>query len=434
MKSTYSLILLVSALSGLGLTSCLLCTQVCAKPAWKAGRLTLISKQVLDAPSPLHGASFQSANAFYVTGKGVEMVGPKGRSMDNGRTWTPFTPTPDPMQSLQPANHRRDMLNAHWVDPINGLLLHLLPSFDAENNPNELEPLIASYCYYVRYRVSADKGATYLFDEPMVQNGYSAEHPFPGVWAKKNGYYLGDIGSVPIRTRKGNILIPTQVSPLGSDGRLANPGGGDSTYTDVMIIIGKWKKDKHIDWYATSLISGDPAKSTRGMIEPTLTELPDGRILCVMRGSNGGSKDRDYQIPTYRWYSVSADGGFHWSKPNSMKYDTGEAFYSPSSMSQLLRHSNGRIYWIGNISSKICQGNNPRHPLYIGEVNPSSLALVKSTLTMIDGLQPDDTKGVCLSHFLAYEDRETHEIVLPMYRYNLAYTKSKPVLYRIGVR
>jgi hypothetical protein len=80
----------------------------------------------------------------------------------------------------------------------------------------------------------------------------------------------------------------------------------------------------------------------------------------------------------------------------------------------------------------MCRANNPRYPLCIAEVNPNSLALVKSTLTVIDTLQPDDTEGLNLSHVLAHEDRETHEIVLPMYRYNLAYTKNKPVIYRIG--
>lgn len=420
----------------------LLCMGTCAESAkkWEAGELKLISKQVLDVPAPLHGPFFvmdrsrlspSLQGAFYVTKKGVEMVGPKGRSTDNGRTWTPFTSTPDPTKGL-PANYRRETSYSHWVDPVNGLLSHLMLALDVETSPKEHEPPIALSYYYMRYRVSADRGATYLFDEPMVQNGYTVEHPFPRVWTGKNGYFLGDIGSRPIRTRKGDILIPAQVLCLGSDGKMVNPGGGH-TYTDVMIIIGKWKKDKHIYWHTTSFIEGDPAKSTRGMIEPTLAQMPDGRILCVMRGSNGGEKDPEYKIPTYRWYSVSTDSGFHWSKPQPMKYDTGEVFFSPSSMSQLLTHSSGRVYWIGNISDKICRGSHPRYPLYIAEVNPNSLTLVKSTLTMLDTLQPDDTEGLCLSHMLAYEDRENHEIVLPMYRYNQTYTKSKPVIYRIGV-
>ena len=421
------------------LTACiaaLVCACACVESAskqvrkWEAGKLKLIDKQPLDAPSPLHGTCLGYGGALYVMRNGVEMVGSKGRSMDNGRAWTPFTPTPDPMKGI-PANYRREM-PANWVDPANGLLLQVMLALDVETDPNQFEPPIAQFYYYLRYRVSADRGATYLFDEPMVQKGHSVENPFPRVWTGKNGYYLGDCGSIPLRTRKGNVLIPAQASYLGPSGKAENPGGG-WTYTDVMIIIGKWKKDRHIEWYATSFIEADPVKSTRGMIEPTLAEMPDGRILCVMRGSNGGEKDPEWKIPSYRWYSISTDGGFHWSKPEPMKYDTGEVFFSPLSMSQLLTHSNGRIYWIGNISDKQCQGNNPRYPLYIAEVNPNSLTLVKSTLTMLDTLQPDDTEGLNLSHVLAYEDRKTHEIVLPTYRWNQAYTKSKPVIYRIGV-
>ena len=399
------------------------CAAISAK-RWEAGKLRLLSKQVLDAPSPLHGAC-------YVTKTGVEMVGPKGRSKDNGRTWSPFTPTPDPQKGL-PANYRRT-LSTGWVDPVNGLLLQTMLALDVETDPKVSEPRIALSYYYMRYRVSADRGATYLFDEPMTQNGHGVENPFPRVWTSKNGYFLGDVGSRPIRTRAGDVLIPAQACVLGPDGKLANPGGG-WTYTDAMIIIGKWRQDKRIDWHATSFIEGDPAKSTRGMIEPSLAQLPDGRVICVMRGSNGGEKDPDNKIPSYRWYSVSADGGLRWSKPEPMKYDTGEMPFSPSSMSQLLSHSNGRTYWIGNISETICKGNLPRYPLYIAELNPNSLALVRSTLTLIDTIQPDDTEGLHLSHVLAYEDRETHEIVLPMYRNNGKYTKSKPVIYRIGVQ
>jgi len=390
---------------------------------WTAGRISVPRKEILDSASPLQGA-------YYVTKTGVEMVGPSGRSLDNGRTWTPFTPTPDPNKGL-PTGYRRSPL-AGWVDPVNGLLLQMMLALDIATDPDVAEPDVGVTHYYLRYRVSEDKGLSYLLDEPLIQTGHTVPNPFPGVWTGKNAYYIGDVGSIPIRTRKGDILIPGQACVIGDDGKLANPGGG-YTWTEAMIIIGNWKADKRIEWKTASVIKGDPARSTRGMIEPTLAELPDGRVLCVMRGSNGGEKDPGCKLPSYRWYSISDDGGYHWSRPEPMKYDTGEEFFSPSSMSQLLTHSNGRIYWIGNISDKNCQANHPRNPLCIAEVNPKTCTLVKSTLTTIDSLQPEDTEGLSLSHGLAFEDRETHEIVLPMQRNNKTYTKSKPVIYRIAV-
>jgi hypothetical protein len=391
---------------------------------WQPGALKLVSKEVTEQLPLVY-------NAFYVAPTGLEMIGPNGRSLDNGRTWTAFTPTPDPRAGL-PANYRRGAYSG-WVDPVNGLLLQTLLSLDVETDPKVDEPPVGLTHYYLRYRVSADKGATYLFDEPMVQTGMTPEHPFPRVWTGKNGYCLGDAGCRPIRTRAGNILIPAIDFLLGADGKLDSPGGG-FTYSDAMVIIGKWREDKRIEWFAVAFVEGDPARSTRGMDEPSLVEMPDGRILMVMRGSNGGSKDPEYKIPSYRWYAVSGDGGFTWTKPEPWTYDTGEAFFSPASMCELFTHSNGRVYWLGNISASQGQGNNPRYPFWIAEVEPRTLRLVKSTLTMLDTLQPDDAEGVNLSHHLAYEDRETHEIVIPMRRYNLAYTTSKPVVYRVSVK
>ncbi len=390
---------------------------------WKPGKLRLISKQMLDQTPPYY-------RPVYVNKTGVEMIGYGGRSMDNGRTWAPFTPTPSPLAGL-PDSYRRSP-NTAFRDPVNGLLLQIILALDVKTDPNVDEPPVGDTHYYLRYRVSADKGATYLFDEPIFQKGYTVEHPFPTVWTGKNGLQLGDAGNRPIRTRKGNIILPAECLRLGDDGKLANPGGSWS-YCDGVIIIGKWRKDKRIDWFTSSLIVPDPVRTTRGLNEPTIAEMPDGRILLVARGSNGGSKDPNYKLPAYRWHAVSRDGGFTWSGLEPWTYDTGEPFFSPCAMSELFTHSNGRTYWIGNISDTNCRGNMPRYPLWIVEVNPKSLLPVKSTLTMIDTLQPEDTEGVNLAHHFAYEDRENHDIVIPMHRFNGDYTKSKPVVYRIGV-
>ena len=101
------------------------------------------------------------------------------------------------------------------------------------------------------------------------------------------------------------------------------------------------------------------------MVEPTIIELDDGRILCVMRGSN----DARPELPGYRWHCFSEDGGHTFGTPVPWSYDTGEAFYSPSSMSQLLRHSDGRIFWFGTICSENPKGNHPRFPLLVGRVD-----------------------------------------------------------------
>jgi hypothetical protein len=90
--------------------------------------------------------------------------------------------------------------------------------------------------------------------------------------------------------------------------------------------------------------------------EPTLAALTDGRLMMVMRGSN----DKKPSLPGYKWVSFSSDGGFHWSTPKPWTYHNGEPFFSPSACSQLLRHSNGKLFWLGHITAANPRGNRPR--------------------------------------------------------------------------
>jgi hypothetical protein len=392
-----------------------------------SSRFTLKSRQQLEARSPL-------TNACYITPDGLALIANGGFSPDNGRTWTPLKPTPD-FDSGLPHGYRREW-HPPFYDAVTGRVLRIINSMDTPGlDPKIEEPPDALKTYYLRYRVSTDGGKTYLFDEPIVQKGpYSAAEPFAGVKVGRNAIFMGDAGSLPLRTRQGKILVPAQVCLADEKGALWSPGGG-FTYTDVLILIGTWKDDGRMEWETSERVQADPARSTRGMIEPTLAEMPDGRLLLVMRGSNGGTKDREFKIPGYRWYAVSADGGYHWTKPEPWCYEDGTQFFSPSSMSQLLHHSSGRTFWIGNISPTNPQGNSPRWPLFIGEVDQKTLRLIKDSLLTIDTLTPEDKAGVELCvHSAVFEDRETGEVVVPMLRYTGGYKSNVPLLYRIAVR
>jgi hypothetical protein len=384
--------------------------------------------------------------ATYMKPTGVEMFKPTGSSIvdapgdlttpngfysaDNGKTWTRLAANPD-FDSKLPHGYRRESFPA-FVDPVTGAIVRVVPSLDTPGlDPNAIEPPISLEAYYLRYRVSVDGGKTLLFDEPIVQKGKTPENPFEGVYKGKNGIFMGDVGSQLIRTKEGRIVIPAQACKLGPDGKLSSPGGG-FTYTDVIMILGRWGDGNRLEWEISQPIEADPARSTRGMIEPTVVELADGRLFCVMRGSNGGEKDPEYRLPSYRWCSVSEDGGFHWSKPEPWKYDDGAEFFSPSSMSQLLKHSSGRAFWIGNISPANCRGNDPRYPLVIGEVDSRSLRLLKDTVLVIDTKRPDEP-GLNLSHWWGLEDRETKEVIVAGARHAHNYGTSAPVIYRIGV-
>jgi len=231
----------------------------------------------------------------------------------------------------------------------------------------------------------------------------------------KNAIMIGDLGCRPVRTRRGEILVPVQICPVGPDGEYYNPGGG-LTYHEAAVLIGRGLADGKMEWDLSQRVANDPAKSTRGCIEPTLAELPDGRVLMVVRGSNGGTKDPECRIPGYRWYSLADDGGHTWGPARPWTYTDGRPFHSPSSCSQLLAHSNGRFYWLGNITPANPKANSPRYPFVIGEVDARSGLLIRETVLTIDDRRPGEHEDTMLSCFMAHEDRENGDIILHMSR------------------
>lgn len=402
-------------------------TTVRADPAAESVRpeLSLKEKSILKEPSPLRAA-------FYVHPTGMEMMTYGARSVDNGRTWTPQAPQPDFTTGL-PENYRR-MPYPGFVDPVSGALLTVILAMDrADVDKTIEEPKETGTDSYVRYRVSLDGGKTFLFDEPVIQEGdYDFKHPLEGLYLGKNAIFLGDLGCRPIRTKQGHILVPTQMTVLNAEGTLETFGSGWDYYQCLML-IGTWKEDHRLTWRVSEPIPADPERTVRGLYEPTLAEMPDGRILCVMRGSNGIKKDPEHLLPSRKWYCVSMDSGFHWSKPEPWHYSNGKDFFSPSSMSQIIRHSNGRYFWIGNISPANCQGNAPRWPLVLGEIDPGSMMLIEDSVITIDTKGETDPEELQLSNFYAFEDRETGDIVLPMQRW-VPMDHYEWVIYRMGVK
>lgn len=372
----------------------------------------VVSRETFSSQPPAY-------NAFYVEPDGVKMRSGESVSDDNGRTWRSAPMTPDYSAGL-PYGYRREapMLG---LDPASGRIVGVLNALDTEGlDPSIIEPDEGQELYYLRVRVSLDGGTTWAYDEPMqaTGEGYSKAHPFDEMLIGRNSFYLGDKGSIPIFTTKGKVLIPAQMTVLSENPneKWYRPNNAYS-WTDAIFLIGTWNGEKY-EWERSARIGVTPDISTRGMIEPTLYEAPDGRLLNVMRGSNGGSGDPEYKIPSRRWRSISHDGGSNWSKPEPWTYDTGELFYSPSSMSVLFRHSSGRGFWIGNISETNCRGNHPRNPLMFGEVDSETLLLKKDSLLTIDQLTEADKDRLPLNlcHTGIYEDRETKELVITYIR------------------
>ena len=330
-------------------------------------------------------------------------------SRDHGRTWSDATEVPT--LEVRPGGKFRRALRGGVADPHTGRFVR----FQIEGLLPTDDPLEGMRQWYVTYQVSTDGGRTWPINEQIIQRGaeFSPAHPLPGVWIGKNCVMVGDLASVPIVLGDGTILLPVVISPLGPDGTYHNPGGG-YTYTDAAVLRGRWRSesDGRIEWELSALMKTDPAVSTRGMDEPTLASLANGRLLAILRGSNSTKP----ALPGRRWAAFSADAGRTWTPPAPWTYADGTDFFSPSSCSQLVPHSSGSLFWIGNISPANPSGNQPRHPLVIGEVDVRSGLLRRDTVRVIDDRQPGDSPLLALSNFSAREDRATTEIVVNLTR------------------
>ena len=263
------------------------------------------------------------------------------------------------------------------------------------------------------YNMSEDGGNTFLFEEPVIMKGdYDNRHPIEGVFIGKNNFMVGDWPCEPILTEDGRILMAVQCTMFDDQGKIFNPGGG-YTYQYSVMLHGRFLEDGRIEWFDISnKAEGNPTISTRGAIEPSIIMMPDDRILMVMRGSNGGPKDPDCELPGYRWYSISEDGGKTFSKPEPWEYTDRTGFYSPSSCSKLLRHSNGRYYWIGNICEENSRANMPRNPLCICEIDKDSLLLKKETKFDFIKREKHQYEDVTFSNFYAVEERDSGDILV----------------------
>ncbi len=143
-------------------------------------------------------------------------------------------------------------------------------------------------------------------------------------------------------------------------------------------------------------------QSSRGLLEPDAAVLGDGRILVIARGSNTET------TAGRKWVTLSTDSGQTLEPVRELTFDDGTSFYSPSSIHRLLRSSrNGRLYWLANICDEPPDGNGPRHPLWLAEIDEERAAVRRDSLVLVDHREPGDGEGVQLSNFTFLEDQET---------------------------
>ncbi|HEY0769655.1 MAG TPA: hypothetical protein VGD31_04920, partial [Sphingobacteriaceae bacterium] len=129
------------------------------------------------------------------------------------------------------------------------------------------------------------------------------------------------------------------------------------------------------------------------------------------------------------------NGGKSWTKPEPLGFDNEKPLYSPSAMSTLFKHSSGRYFWVGNMTEKNSEGNLPRWPLVMAELDPGNLKLISNSLLVLDTQKEEDkSRGrLDISHITLMEDRLTKEIILTYPRSFNAYKSREWITTRIKI-
>lgn len=228
----------------------------------------------------------------------------------------------------------------------------------------------------------------------------------------------------PFADSKNHLLAPVQWQREDAAQEISSQGFAlrsdlPHVLTDVWqcaLLMGTWSEDNTLHWQLGNAVPYDFQTTSRGLCEGTVAELADGRLVMILRGSNDAWPEK----PGYKWVSFSEDAGMNWSPAEPLKCEDGTLLESSATGSALFRsEKNGKLYWIGNLcrTGERANGNWPRSPLYIAEVQEEPFCLIRSSITVIGERAPHEDQRVQHSNFKFYQDRETGDVVLYLTRF-----------------
>ncbi len=216
----------------------------------------------------------------------------------------------------------------------------------------------------------------------------------------------------PMRTASGRLLVPAATYAVNDRGEPRMHPVSNSLELQALVMIGEPGPDGTLSWRASDRVCGDPDKTSRGLCEPMILQLGDGRIAMILRGSNMGME----HAVGCKWVSFSVDDGQTWSRPEPLHYADGGVVESGATGGALFRsETDGRAFWIGNPAIDApASGNWPRHLLAMFEVQEEPFALRRETMAVIERGDTEKTPKVQYSNFRFYQDRLTGDVVLYM--------------------
>ncbi len=349
-------------------------------------------------------------------------------SYDNGRTWLPwqivFDEAPEQKGFVQSGGPSQDGTGP--LDPQSGMLIKRVFQRILQGDPGEAISSAWSddrkFSDHGFYQLSADNGESW--DEGHLLKYEDGPDFDPDNWGNPEYFRTNEmyIGHICMHSSGNVVLAATIPVPYEDEEDEKVPVQFPNTYREgcvagAMCFVGKWDPEKKAySWQTSNRIFLPRKISTRGLVEIDISELTDGRLLLIMRGSNVYMDP--LECPGRKWISISSDGGLTWSEITDLRYDTGEQFYSPATYARTLRSkATGKLYCFLNISNNPPVGNSPRYPLQVAEIDENMVCLIKETVTIIDDLIPGlDSTNLQLSNFGLLEDRESHQIELTLTR------------------
>jgi len=349
-------------------------------------------------------------------------------STDNGRNWSPwqliYHKAPELNGFVQSGGPSQNGTGP--LDPASGMLIKPVFQRIISGDPREAMHTVWSgdrrFSDHGFYQLSADNGASW--DDGHLLKYEKGPDYDPENWGdpeffRTNEMYIGDL----CIHSKGNVVIAATIPvPYHDEEDEKVPVVFPSTYREgcvagAICFVGNWnKRKKEYTWRTSNRIFLPRKVSTRGLVEINISELRDGRLLLIMRGSNVGLDS--LECPGRKWISVSNDGGITWGEITDLRFDTGEQFYSPATFAETLRSTaTGKLYCFLNINEVPPLGNGPRYPLQVAEIDEENVCLIKETVTFIDERNPMlDSRYLQLSNFGLLEDRESQHIELYLTR------------------
>nr|MBQ4320476.1 exo-alpha-sialidase [Clostridia bacterium] len=367
--------------------------QLCAENGWYVGPTFAYCN---NPDRPDYGSLIMNTSIFNGSDSGVGNL--MFRSYDEGETWTEEGFIEKSFMSDRFGSMNKVGGNdALYADNEAGVIL--FTSNEMHWNRNKFSS--TKQCGRQFYRLSFDNGHTWTDKKYIVMDGMTFDNPIPDVVYGRN--FALSMASQTLRADDGSLMVALQCQMVDENGKLIEPAGFHFFQCGAM--HAKWDEElQEYKWTMSEYVQVTPEESMRGVFEPTFGRLGDNRFIMVMRNSN----HKNPNVIGQKFYSVSDDNGYHWSRPKPLTYDDGSTMYSSSCVPKLFAHSNGKLYYIGIINSENPDSNSPRYPLCIAELDRESCTIVKDSVTVIDTKRGNQAS---YSNHGIYEDSQKRIIV-----------------------